>query len=133
MVSDSFRSILQIFEYLIRPTEFDCEKYKPYITYMDAPRNIKLILIFSKQALKPYEKNSDSITGLALQGQPNPYLCLSFLFSEVRRWNSTSAEEVARLRLFSNPSWLTSGRTYGHQKLVPTMSWIDNCLMVTKC
>ena len=32
-------------------------------------------------------------------------------------------------RLFPNPSWLTSGRTSGHQKLVATFPWIDNCLM----
>ena len=31
-----------------------------------------------------------------------------------------------------NPSWLTSGRTSGQQKLVPTFPWMDNCLMVTK-
>ena len=33
--------------------------------------------------------------------------------------------------LFPNPSWMTSGRTPGHQKLVPTFPYID-CLMVTE-
>ena len=40
---------------------------------------------------------------------------------------------IARFqRLFLHPSWLTSSRTSGHQKLVPKFSWVDNCLMVTK-
>ena len=47
----------------------------------------------------------------------------------VYRRNSTSAEEVDRFqRLFHNPSWLTPGKTSGHQKLVPTFPWIYNCL-----
>ena len=54
----------------------------------------------------------------------------------VWRQNSTSAEEVIRFQsIFPSselPSWLTSGRTFGHQKLAPTFPWIDNCLMVTK-
>ena len=51
----------------------------------------------------------------------------------VRRRNSSSAEEDARFQgLFPNLSRLTSGRTSGHQKLVSTFPWIDNCLMVTK-
>ena len=33
---------------------------------------------------------------------------------------------------FPNPSWLTSGRTSGHQNLVSIFPGIDNCLMVTK-
>ena len=42
------------------------------------------------------------------------------------RRNSTSTEEVARLkRLFPCPSWLTSERTSGHLKIVPTFPWID--------
>ena len=51
---------------------------------------------------------------------------------KVRRQNSTSAEEVARFqRLFPNPSWFMSGKTSGHQKLVPTIPSIDDCLMVS--
>ena len=43
------------------------------------------------------------------------------------------SEEVARFQhLFPNLNWLMSGRTSGHQKLVPTFPWIDNCLMVTE-
>ena len=34
--------------------------------------------------------------------------------------------------LFANPSWLMPGRTSGHQELVPTYPWIDNCLMATR-
>ena len=53
----------------------------------------------------------------------------------VNVWGKTcnaSAGEVARFqRLFPNPNWLMPGRTSGHQKLVPTFSWIDNCFMVT--
>ena len=46
--------------------------------------------------------------------------------TSVRRWNSTSAEEDARFqRLFPNPSWLTSGRTPGRQKLITTFQRID--------
>ena len=61
-------------------------------------------------------------------------ICSFFSFSfMVQKRNSTSAEEVARFQhLFPNPSWLMSGRTSGHQKIVPTFLWIDNCLMVTK-
>ena len=32
----------------------------------------------------------------------------------------------------SSVSSLTSGRTSGHQNLIPTFPWIDNCLKVTK-
>ena len=47
--------------------------------------------------------------------------------------NLASAAENARfLRLFSNPSWLTSERTLGHRKLAPTFPLIDNCLLMTK-
>ena len=47
----------------------------------------------------------------------------------VRRQDSTTAEEVARFqRLFPNPSWLTSGRTSGHQNLVSIFPGIDDCL-----
>ena len=35
-------------------------------------------------------------------------------------------------RLFPNPSWLVRGRASRHQKLAPTFSGIDSCLMVTK-
>ena len=53
--------------------------------------------------------------------------------STVRRCNSTSVQEIARSqRLLPTPSWLTSRRTSGHQKLVPTFPWMDNCLMATK-
>ena len=42
-------------------------------------------------------------------------------------------EEIARFQhLFPNPSWLMSGRTSSHQKLVPAFPWIDNCVMVSK-
>ena len=42
-------------------------------------------------------------------------------------------EEVTKFqRLFPNSGWLTSGRTSGHQKLVPTFPWIDNCFGLTK-
>ena len=48
---------------------------------------------------------------------------------KVRRQNSTTAEELARLqRLFPNPSWLMSGRTSGHQNRISIFSGIDNCL-----
>ena len=51
----------------------------------------------------------------------------------VRRQNSTTAEELARIQhLFSNPSWLTLGRPSGHQNLVSIFSGIDNCLK-SKC
>ena len=44
------------------------------------------------------------------------------------------AEAVSRLQhLFLNPSWLVWGKASRHQKLAPTFSWIDKCLMVTKC
>ena len=44
----------------------------------------------------------------------------------VRRQNSTCLEEVAKFqRFFPNPSWLTSGRTSGHQKLIPTFPWMN--------
>ena len=47
----------------------------------------------------------------------------------VERQNSTTAEEVVRIQsLFPNPSWLTSGRTSGHQNLVLIFPGIDNCL-----
>ena len=43
---------------------------------------------------------------------------------KVRRQNSTSAEEVIRFQcLFPNPSWLTSVRKPGHQKLVSIFPW----------
>ena len=49
---------------------------------------------------------------------------------EVRRRSSTSTEEVARFQsLFPNPRWLTQD---GHQKLISTFPWMDNCLSVTK-
>ena len=35
-------------------------------------------------------------------------------------------------RLFPNPSWLVWGRASRHQKLAPTFTGIDSCLMVTK-
>ena len=42
-------------------------------------------------------------------------------------------KDVARFQqVFPIPSWLTSRRTSGHQKRVPTFLWIDNCLMVTE-
>ena len=50
---------------------------------------------------------------------------------EVRRQISTTAEEVTRIQiLFPYPSWLTSGRTFGHQNLVLISIFpeIDNCL-----
>ena len=51
----------------------------------------------------------------------------------VRRQKSTSAEEVARFRrLFPNLSWLSSGRTSGHQNLISIFPWIDNCLKVAE-
>ena len=46
----------------------------------------------------------------------------------VRRWNSTSAEEIARFQcLFPNLSWVPSvvGKTSGHLKLVPTFPLIE--------
>ena len=47
--------------------------------------------------------------------------------------NSTTAEEFSRIqRLFPNLSWLVLGKASHHQKLVPTFSQIDNCLIVTK-
>ena len=46
--------------------------------------------------------------------------------------NSTATEEVARSSIFSLIGTGWAGRTSDHQKLVPTFSWIDNCLMVTK-
>ena len=58
---------------------------------------------------------------------------LKILKFEVWRQNSTSADKVARFQcLFPNLSWLMSGRTSGHQKLIPTFLWIDNCLMAAK-
>ena len=48
----------------------------------------------------------------------------------VRKLNSTAAEEVVIIqRIFPNPSWLASGKSVDHQKLVPTFPWtLDNCL-----
>ena len=47
----------------------------------------------------------------------------------VRMQMSTTAEKVVRFQLLSpNPSWLTSGRTSGHQNLVSVFQGIDNCL-----
>ena len=41
------------------------------------------------------------------------------------------AEAVSRLQhLFLNPSWLVWGKASRHQKLAPTFSWIDKCLIV---
>ena len=55
------------------------------------------------------------------------------MFKQVQRWNSISAEEVAKFpRLFPNLSWLTPGRTSGQQKLVLTLPWIENYLMMAK-
>ena len=54
----------------------------------------------------------------------------------VRRQNSTTAEVDARFQRlfpdFPNPSWLTSGRTSGHQNLISIFPGIDNCLKA-KC
>ena len=57
----------------------------------------------------------------------NPSYRITIHRSSVQRPNSTSTEEVARFqRLLPNPSWLMSGRTSSHQKLVSTFPWIDN-------
>ena len=56
---------------------------------------------------------------------------ISWLY--VTRQISTSAKEVARFqRFFPNPSWLTSGRTSGHQNFVSIFPGINNCLKA-KC
>ena len=49
---------------------------------------------------------------------------------KIRRQNSTTAEEVARVQLglFPNPSWLMSGRTSGHQNLSSIFPGLDSCL-----
>ena len=44
-----------------------------------------------------------------------------------------NSEELARFqRFFPNPSWLMSGRTFGHQNLVSIFPGIDNC-HIAKC
>ena len=55
------------------------------------------------------------------------YECYGMWWNDMaRRRNSTSAEEVARFpHLFPKPSWLISGKTSGHQKLVPTFPCMD--------
>ena len=59
-------------------------------------------------------------------------LVLSLLCTTWRR-NLTSTEEVAMFQFpYPNSSWMMSGRTSSHQKLVPTFPVIDNCLMATE-
>ena len=52
--------------------------------------------------------------------------------NELRRRNSTAAEEVTRSSVSPQFELVWLGRTSGHQKLVPTFKWIDSCPMVTK-
>ena len=73
------------------------------------------------------------LPGLLWMGKFQGYVDIYIKTFMARRRNSTSTEEVARSQhFFSNPSWMTAGRTSSHEKTHSSIPMDRHLFMVTK-